>query len=221
MYYPVINQFLEIAIFRCATDKSAAPQLLVIVMVAEVVALRSTRFVKISTNASTPSWQFAKPTVRANTIWQRSRELELIAKLAPKSVPAPVVMDAVERAGNACKDLQLASMEFMFVTNAVFIRGKLCKDVHEKKAFVKRLSNGVLNDGIALRLKHSPAKDPMFVTDCVLNNGISRSDEHPPNIELMSLTIDVLNNGMFLMELAFKNMANIDVTNDVSYKGTD
>ena len=174
----MISQFLSVAIARCPAVSSAAPQLLVIVMVALVVAVRSTRLVKISTNASTPSWQLEKPTVRAKIISQRSRELLLIAKLTPKSVPAPVVMDAVERAGNACRDLQLANMEFMFVTNAVFISGRLLKDVHEKKAFNKLLSNGVLNDGIVLKFTHAPAKDPMFVTDCVSNNGISISDEH-------------------------------------------
>jgi hypothetical protein len=94
-------------------------------MVAEVVALRSTRFVKISTNASTPSWQLAKPTVRANTIWQRSRELELAAKLAPKSEPAIVVMAVVERAGIALMDGQLLKKVLILVTDTVLNTGIL------------------------------------------------------------------------------------------------
>ena len=123
MCYPVISQFLLNAIFRCATDKSAAPQLLVIVIVAEVVALLSTKLVKISTNAVTPSWQLAKPTVRANTIWQRSRELQVAANPDPKSVPTLVVIPTVESAGTDCRDIQVPNIFDMFVTDVVTNNG--------------------------------------------------------------------------------------------------
>jgi hypothetical protein len=59
----------------------------------------STKFVNISTSAATPSWQFANPTVRANTISQRSRDELPAAKFAVKSVPAVGDIAAVDNAG--------------------------------------------------------------------------------------------------------------------------
>jgi hypothetical protein len=76
----------------------------VIVIVADVVELRSTRFVNISFSAVADSWQFTNPTVRANTIWQRSSEFALFAKFTPKSVPDVVVIDVVDSAGIDCRE---------------------------------------------------------------------------------------------------------------------
>jgi hypothetical protein len=73
----------------------------VIVIVALVVALRSTKLVNISFNAVADSWQFGKPTVLAKTIWQRSSEFAPFAKVEENevSVPNTVVIDAVDNAG--------------------------------------------------------------------------------------------------------------------------
>ena len=95
----MIVQFLFNAMLRSAGDKSAAPKLPVMLMFADVVNDLSTKFVNISTNAPTPSWQFAKPTVLANTISQRSRDELPAAKLALKSVPAVGDIEAVDNAG--------------------------------------------------------------------------------------------------------------------------
>ena len=56
--YPVIIQFLLVAINLSADVKALEPQFPVMSIFADVVAVLFVRFVKISTSASFESWQF-------------------------------------------------------------------------------------------------------------------------------------------------------------------
>jgi hypothetical protein len=191
----VITQFLLVAISRSPAVSSAAPQLFVIVIVADVVSERSTKFVKISTSSGAPSWQLAKPTVLANTIWQRSRELLFTEKLAPKSVPEVVVMLAVERAGMECKDGQFDNIVLILVADAV------------------------LNSGIDCRLSQDANIDDNVDNDDVkLNNGTVINDLQFEKVRLAVTTEEKSNNGTFFNDTHDSNILSVVVTSDVSNK---
>jgi len=146
------------------------PQFPVSVMVA-LVDVRGTRLFSISVIAVADSWQSVNPTVLANDIWQRSSEFAALAKFAPKSVPAVVVIDAVDSAGIDCKEIQLLKINVIVVTAAV------------------------LNNGILFKLIHPITNSFILVTDDVLNNGKSTNELHVLNIRDILVTDSVLNNG--------------------------
>lgn len=84
--------------FLSAVVSAVAPQLPVIVIVADVVLILSIRFVKISTNAVLDSWQLFKLTDVIKIIVHLSRLLHPVAKLV-KSVTEVVV-----KLGINCKE---------------------------------------------------------------------------------------------------------------------
>jgi hypothetical protein len=105
-----------VAINKSAALKAVTPQFPVMVIVAEAT---TDKLLKISTIASRESWQLANETVLWKTIWQRLRELALLAKNAPKSV----FTDDVESAGIELSDWQALNILAILVTFAVLNEG--------------------------------------------------------------------------------------------------
>jgi hypothetical protein len=99
--YPVIIQFLLVAINLSADVKALEPQLPVISIVADVVAVLLTRFVKISTSASLESWQFCNPTEFLKIVVHLSKLLHPFAKVVK------LVTSAVLKLGIKFKEKQL------------------------------------------------------------------------------------------------------------------
>jgi len=110
------------------------------VIVAETT---TAKLLKISTIASRESWQFANETVLWNTIWQRLRELEPFAKVAPKSD----VIAAVESAGIELSDWQLLNILSIVVTLAVLNNGTDWRDGQALSIFCIFATFAVLNKG--------------------------------------------------------------------------
>jgi Flp pilus assembly secretin CpaC len=119
------------------------------------------------------------------------------AKLAPKSEPAVVVMDAVERAGMECKDGQFDNIVLIIVADAV------------------------LNSGIDCRLSQDANIDVNDDNDDVkLNNGTVINDLQFEKARLALLTKEKSNKGTFLNDTHDSNILSVIVTSDVSNKGT-
>ncbi len=91
------------AISKSPAVRNATPKLPLILIVALVVAERSTKLLNISTMAVRENAAFSKLTVRANTISQRDRLLASGLKLS-KLLPAVVVMAFVGSAGMLCTE---------------------------------------------------------------------------------------------------------------------
>ena len=77
------------------------PQLLVMLMLAEVVAERSAKLLKILTNSNCDSWQFAKLTDTGHTI------SVLLKDAQPLKVRVMSITLDVSNKGTVCKEKQL------------------------------------------------------------------------------------------------------------------
>ena len=92
-------------------------------IVADVVAVLSVRFVKISTSASFESWQFLSATVLLKLIKIRFKELQSFAKVVKSDVIAVVI-----KAGMKFSEKQPVNISDIFVTFAVLNSGTDCSE---------------------------------------------------------------------------------------------
>ena len=115
-------QFLLVAINLSEVVNALAPQFPVMSMFADVVAVLSVKFVKISTKASLESWQFVIPTEFLKIVVHLSKPLHPFAKAVK------FVTKVVLKLGMKFRDWQPGNILLILVTFCVLKSGTDCKE---------------------------------------------------------------------------------------------